>query len=72
MHGHSLRVVVSGSMSRWRLLKSGIPKEPVSRPVLFSIFINDLGSGIKCSFSKFADDTRQSGAVDTMEGRDAI
>jgi len=69
--GHSQRVAVNGSVSKWMQVTSGVPQGFVLGPVLFNNFTNDLASSSAPSAS-FPDGTKLSGAVDTPKGWDAI
>ena len=68
LDGHTQRAAVSGSTTKWRPVMSVIPQESV----LFNIFVGDTDSGIECTLSKLADDIKLSGALHTLERRNAI
>ena len=53
-------------------MASGIPQVSVWEPVRFNIFFDNMDSRIECTLSKFANNTKLCGAVDTLEGRDDI
>ena len=59
-------------MPKWRPVTSGIPQGSVLGLVLFDIFVGDMDSGMACTLGKFTNDTKGCGAVDTLDGRDAI
>lgn len=58
-----------GMMSKWRPL---VYLRLVLKPAPFNVFVGDLDSGIECTLSKFASDTKLWGAGDTLEGSNAI
>jgi len=51
---------------------SGAPQESVLGPALFNVFVGIMHSGIECTLTQFADESKLCGAVNTLEERDAI
>ena len=64
--------MVYGVTSGCQPLTSGVLQGSVLGPVLFNVSINDLEVGVQCPLSKFANDTKFGGAVDSLEGREAL
>ena len=50
------RVVVNGIKSDWVPVLSGVPHGTVLRPLLFSLYINDITTNIDSEIRLFADD----------------
>jgi len=65
--------LVGKELTGWLHSKSGVRQGSVLGLVLFNIFVGGMDSGIQCTVSRFANDTKLCIAVDTPEGQeDAI
>ncbi len=63
------RVVINSAASDWAPVTSGVPQGSVLRPVLFIIYINDIGVGLNNFISKFADNTKIGKSIITDHDR---
>jgi len=59
-------------MAQCRPVKSCVPQGSVLGLEVFNVFVSDMDGGNECTLSKFADDAKLCGVVNTLEGRDAI
>lgn len=55
---------MKGATSDSWSVTSDVPRGSVLWPLLFSIFISDLGAGVECILNEF-DDTKLGGRVDS-------
>ncbi len=67
LSGRAQHVVLDGTESMDKPVKSGVPQGSVLGPVLFTIFINDIDESVKSHILKFADDTKLYRKVNSAE-----
>ena len=56
LKGRQQRVLLNGTKSEWKNVRSGVPQGSVLGPLLFLLFINSIENGVDSKVLKFADD----------------
>ncbi|CAM4599933.1 unnamed protein product [Lepidochelys kempii] len=72
LKGRLQRVLLKGELSGWREVTSGVPQGSVLGPILFNLFITDLGTKSGSVQIKFADDTKLGGIANLEKDGDII
>ncbi|CAM4578876.1 unnamed protein product [Caretta caretta] len=70
--GRLQRVLLKGELSGWREVTSGVPQGSVLGPILFNLFLTDLGTKSGSVLIKFADDTKLGGIANLEKDQDII
>ncbi|CAM4571088.1 unnamed protein product [Caretta caretta] len=70
--GRLQQVLLKGELSGWREVTSGVPQGSVLGPILFNLFITDLGTKSGNVLIKFADDTKLGGIANLERDWDII
>ena len=70
LKGRQQRVLLNGTKSEWKNVRSGVPQGSVLGPLLFLLFINSIENGVDSKVLKFADDLKVLRVIEEKHDQD--